>query len=130
MTADLSALAYLVASVCFILALRGLSHPESSRSGNLFGMVGMVRETPFPLQTGGNLPIEKLSQSQRFMFLRSRLNVQVEQYFTETSPCPPFHFQKKLQTFHHARPHQKALLVPVEVAGKHQERIARQAMHQ
>ena len=42
MTADLSALAYLVASVCFILALRGLSHPESSRSGNMFGMVGMV----------------------------------------------------------------------------------------
>ena len=42
MTADLSALAYLVASVCFILALRGLSHPESSRSGNMFGMAGMV----------------------------------------------------------------------------------------
>ncbi len=42
MTADLAALAYLVASVCFILALRGLSHPESSRSGNMFGMVGMV----------------------------------------------------------------------------------------
>ncbi|MDJ0942432.1 MAG: NAD(P)(+) transhydrogenase (Re/Si-specific) subunit beta [Kiloniellales bacterium] len=42
MTADLSALAYLVASVCFVLALRGLSHPESSRSGNMFGMVGMV----------------------------------------------------------------------------------------
>ena len=42
MTADLSALAYLVASVCFILALRGLSHPESSRAGNMFGIVGMV----------------------------------------------------------------------------------------
>ena len=42
MSADLSALAYLIASVCFILALRGLSHPESSRSGNIFGMVGMV----------------------------------------------------------------------------------------
>ena len=42
MTADLSALAYLVASVCFVLALRGLSHPESSRAGNLFGIVGMV----------------------------------------------------------------------------------------
>ena len=42
MSADLSALAYLVASVCFILALRGLSHPESSRSGNIFGMTGMV----------------------------------------------------------------------------------------
>ena len=41
MSADLAALAYLVASVCFVLALRGLSHPESSRAGNLYGMVGM-----------------------------------------------------------------------------------------
>ena len=37
----LSTLAYLVASVLFILALRGLSHPTTSRRGNLFGMVGM-----------------------------------------------------------------------------------------
>ena len=37
-----STLAYLVASVCFILALRGLSSPVSSRAGNLFGIVGMV----------------------------------------------------------------------------------------
>src|SRR5881628_1226522 len=35
-------LAYLVAGVCFILALRGLSGPESSRRGNYTGMVGMV----------------------------------------------------------------------------------------
>jgi proton-translocating NAD(P)+ transhydrogenase subunit beta len=34
-------LAYLVAGVCFILALRGLSSPESSRRGNYTGMVGM-----------------------------------------------------------------------------------------
>jgi NAD(P) transhydrogenase subunit beta len=34
--------AYLVAAVCFILALRGLSHPESARNGNRFGMVGMA----------------------------------------------------------------------------------------
>jgi NAD(P) transhydrogenase subunit beta len=38
----LSTLAYLVASVLFILALRGLSHPETSRRGNYFGMVGMA----------------------------------------------------------------------------------------
>ncbi|MBR0648894.1 NAD(P)(+) transhydrogenase (Re/Si-specific) subunit beta [Roseomonas terrae] len=37
----LSTLAYLVSSVLFILALRGLSHPETSRRGNMFGMVGM-----------------------------------------------------------------------------------------
>jgi NAD(P) transhydrogenase subunit beta len=35
-------LAYLVSGVFFILALRGLSSPESSRTGNRFGMVGMV----------------------------------------------------------------------------------------
>ncbi|HKJ74788.1 MAG TPA: NAD(P)(+) transhydrogenase (Re/Si-specific) subunit beta, partial [Alphaproteobacteria bacterium] len=40
--ANLTAFAYLVAGVCFILALRGLSSPESSRRGNLFGMVGMT----------------------------------------------------------------------------------------
>jgi NAD(P) transhydrogenase subunit beta len=41
MGATISTLAYLVASVLFILALRGLSHPETSRQGNMFGMVGM-----------------------------------------------------------------------------------------
>ncbi|EJC62602.1 NAD(P)(+) transhydrogenase (Re/Si-specific) subunit beta [Alcaligenes ammonioxydans] len=35
-------LCYLLASVCFIQALKGLSHPASSRRGNLFGMVGMA----------------------------------------------------------------------------------------
>jgi NAD(P) transhydrogenase subunit beta len=40
--ANLAALLYLVAGVLFILALRGLSNPASSRLGNLFGMVGMA----------------------------------------------------------------------------------------
>ncbi|WP_343348106.1 NAD(P)(+) transhydrogenase (Re/Si-specific) subunit beta [Sphingomicrobium sp. XHP0239] len=35
-------LAYLIAGVCFILALRGLSSPASSRKGNTYGMVGMA----------------------------------------------------------------------------------------
>jgi NAD(P) transhydrogenase subunit beta len=35
-------LAYLVAGVCFIMALRGLSSPSSSRRGNRFGMAGMA----------------------------------------------------------------------------------------
>ncbi len=35
-------LAYLIAGVCFILALRGLSSPESSRRGNFTGMLGMA----------------------------------------------------------------------------------------
>jgi len=42
MDQNLASLLYLVASVCFILALRGLSHPETSRGGNRFGMIGMV----------------------------------------------------------------------------------------
>jgi NAD(P) transhydrogenase subunit beta len=42
MAANLSALLYLVAGVLFILSLRGLSHPTTSRQGNLFGMVGMA----------------------------------------------------------------------------------------
>jgi NAD(P) transhydrogenase subunit beta len=42
MTPNLVALCYLVAGVLFILALRGLSSPETSRQGNLFGMVGMA----------------------------------------------------------------------------------------
>jgi H+-translocating NAD(P) transhydrogenase subunit beta len=42
MSANLAALAYLVAGVLFILALRGLSHPTTSRQGNLFGMIGMA----------------------------------------------------------------------------------------
>ncbi|OGA48169.1 MAG: NAD synthetase [Betaproteobacteria bacterium RIFCSPLOWO2_12_FULL_62_13] len=42
MTANQIALAYLVASVFFILALKGLSSPESARRGNLLGMIGMA----------------------------------------------------------------------------------------
>jgi len=42
MKASLAALAYLAAGVLFILSLRGLSSPETSRRGNLLGMVGMA----------------------------------------------------------------------------------------
>jgi NAD(P) transhydrogenase subunit beta len=42
MDANIVALLYLVAGVLFILALRGLSSPETSRQGNLFGMIGMA----------------------------------------------------------------------------------------
>jgi NAD(P) transhydrogenase subunit beta len=41
MSMNLITVLYLVASVCFIQALKGLSHPTSSRRGNLFGMIGM-----------------------------------------------------------------------------------------
>ncbi|WP_062014182.1 NAD(P)(+) transhydrogenase (Re/Si-specific) subunit beta [Aureimonas sp. AU4] len=41
MSASFASFLYLVSGVLFILALRGLSHPSTSRQGNLFGMVGM-----------------------------------------------------------------------------------------
>src|SRR5690349_3713981 len=42
MSPNLTSLAYLVAAVLFILALRGLSSPVTSRQGNRFGMIGMA----------------------------------------------------------------------------------------
>ena len=36
-----SSILYLISAVLFILSLNGLSHPETSRRGNLFGMIGM-----------------------------------------------------------------------------------------
>ncbi|NYE26089.1 NAD(P)(+) transhydrogenase (Re/Si-specific) subunit beta [Pigmentiphaga litoralis] len=51
-------LLYLVASVCFIQALKGLSHPTTSRRGNAFGMIGMT----IAVLTTGAL-IARLSQA-------------------------------------------------------------------
>jgi NAD(P) transhydrogenase subunit beta len=42
MSPNIAALLYLIAGVLFVLALRGLSSPESSRRGNLFGILGMT----------------------------------------------------------------------------------------
>ncbi len=42
MAVNLAALLYLVSGILFILSLRGLSHPTTSRQGNLFGMIGMA----------------------------------------------------------------------------------------
>jgi len=42
MSASLTAFAYLIASVCFIMALRGLSSPKTARMGNIYGVSGMV----------------------------------------------------------------------------------------
>ncbi|HRP79939.1 MAG TPA: NAD(P)(+) transhydrogenase (Re/Si-specific) subunit beta, partial [Aquamicrobium sp.] len=42
MSENLASFLYLVSGVLFIMALRGLSHPTTSRQGNLYGMVGMA----------------------------------------------------------------------------------------
>ena len=42
MSENLTAISYLISAVFFILALKGLSHPESARNGNILGIVGMT----------------------------------------------------------------------------------------
>ena len=42
MSSNMVAVSYLISALLFIFALRGLSHPESSRLGNIFGIIGMV----------------------------------------------------------------------------------------
>ena len=53
MNASIAALAYLVAGVLFILSLRGLSSPETSRRGNTLGMIGMALAVGVTLLTLG-----------------------------------------------------------------------------
>ena len=42
LSANLSAIFYLISGIFFILALRGLSSPDTSRQGNYFGIAGMI----------------------------------------------------------------------------------------
>ena len=42
MSMNLVTTLYLIASICFIQALKGLSHPTTSRRGNVYGMLGMA----------------------------------------------------------------------------------------
>ncbi len=54
MSPNLLAVFYLVSGVLFILALRGLSSPETSRKGNLFGIIGMAIAISVTLLSVGN----------------------------------------------------------------------------
>ena len=51
---NLSAIFYLISGVLFILALRGLSSPETSRQGNLFGIIGMIIAVTVTFLSVGN----------------------------------------------------------------------------
>ena len=51
---NLLAIFYLISGVLFILALRGLSSPETSRQGNLFGMIGMAIAIGVTILSVGN----------------------------------------------------------------------------
>ena len=53
MTAEFAAIAYLISGVMFILALRGLSSPETSRRGNILGMTGMALAVVVTLSVAG-----------------------------------------------------------------------------
>ena len=53
-SANLLAVVYLISGILFILALRGLSSPETSRQGNLFGIIGMALAIGVTIVSVGN----------------------------------------------------------------------------
>ena len=67
MTSSLSTVSYIAATILFILCLGGLSNPETSRRGNLYGIVGMaiaVLATVFgPQVTSAGLPYIRVAPS-------------------------------------------------------------------
>ena len=57
MSANLLAIFYLISGALFILALRGLSSPKTSRRGNLFGILGMIIAITVTFLSIGNFSI-------------------------------------------------------------------------
>ena len=53
-SANLLAIFYLISGILFILALRGLSSPETSRQGNLYGIIGMTLAICVTILSVGN----------------------------------------------------------------------------
>ena len=69
LSANLSAIFYLISGILFILALRGLSSPETSRQGNFFGILGMIIATTVTFLSIGNF-----SREYAVMELHSKLH--------------------------------------------------------
>ena len=68
MSASLATVSYIGATILFILSLGGLSHPESSRRGNLYGIIGMtiaVLATVFGPQVTAGLSLIHISEPTR-----------------------------------------------------------------
>jgi len=63
-SANLSAIFYLISGILFILALRGLSSPDTSRQGNYFGIAGMIIAIAVTF-----LSVESVSTSMGFVFI-------------------------------------------------------------
>ena len=61
MHADFTGIAYLVAAICFIMALRGLSSPETARRGNAIGIAGMVIAVATTLADPGVVSFELIA---------------------------------------------------------------------
>ena len=57
MSPNLSAIFYLLSGILFILALRGLSSPETSRQGNYLGIAGMIIAIAVTFLSVGNFGI-------------------------------------------------------------------------
>jgi len=67
LSANYTSLLYLISGIFFILALRGLSSPETSRKGNIFGIIGMVIAIVTTLLSMDNLSI--LLSNSKFIFV-------------------------------------------------------------
>ena len=61
MSEDLTGFAYLAAAVCFVMALRGLSSPETARRGNAFGVAGMAIAVAATLADPGVVSFELIA---------------------------------------------------------------------
>ena len=76
-SANLSAIFYLISGILFILALRGLSSPETSRQGNVFGIIGMVIAITVTFLSIGNFSISIVygKKIQLMCFLTRKMGV-------------------------------------------------------